>query len=138
MKRVLFLCTGNSCRSQMGEGFLRYLGGDDFEALSAGIMPSGINFMAITVMAETGINIAAQRSKPIKEFLGQQFDYVVTVCDNAKEACPAFPGRYKRLHWNLDDPVKAKGSDEEAIIVFRKIRDQIKNYIELFLKENKS
>jgi len=118
----------------MAEGFLRHIAGDDFQALSAGIAPIRINFLAITVMAEVGINIASQRSKSIKEFLSQHFDYVITVCDNAKSACPAFPGRYKRMHWYLEDPAKASGSKEEKIIVFREIRDQIKNYIELFIK----
>ncbi|MCK4912424.1 MAG: arsenate reductase ArsC [Candidatus Omnitrophica bacterium] len=122
----------------MAEGFLCRLAGDDFKGFSAGVMPIKINFLAITVMAEVDINIASQRSKSIKEFLGQQFDYVATVCDNAKEACPVFPGRYKRMHWYLEDPVEANGNNEEKIIVFRKIRDQIKNYIELFLKESKT
>ena len=110
MKRVLFLCTGNSCRSQIAEGFLRHLGGDDFEVCSAGIMPIGVNSLAIKVMNEVGINIASQSSKSIKEFLGQQFDCLITVCDDAKGACPVFPGECKRLHWNLDDQAKASGS----------------------------
>lgn len=118
----------------MAEGFLRHLGGDDFEAFSAGVMPIGVNPLAIRVMSEVGINIASQSSKSIKVFLDQQFDYVITVCDNTKEVCPVFAGEYERLHWNLDDPAKASGSGEERIIVFRKIRGQIKSHIELFFK----
>ena len=137
MKRVLFLCTGNSCRSQMAEGFLRHLGGEDFEVVSAGVMPIGVNSLVIKVMDEVGINIISQSSKSIKEFLSQQFDYVITLCDSAKGACPVFSGECKRLDWNLDDPAEANGSGEEKITVFRRIRDQIKSHIELFLKENR-
>lgn len=133
MRRVLFLCTGNSCRSQMAEGFLRYLGGDDFQVFSAGVMPIGVNSLAIKAMDELGIDISSQRSKSMKEFLNQQFNYVITVCGNAQEACPVFPGEHKKIHWNLEDPAKTKGSGEEKIITFRRIRDQIKNHIELFL-----
>jgi len=122
----------------MAEGFLRHLGGDDFEVSSAGVMPIGVNSLAIKVMNEAGINIASQSSKSIKEFLGQQFDYVVTVCDNTKGTCPVFPGKCKRLHWSLDDPAKANSSGEERIIVVRRIRDQIRSHIELFLKENRA
>jgi len=133
MKRVLFLCTGNSCRSQMAEGFLRYLGGDGWEVFSAGVMPIGVNSLVITVMDELDIDISSQRSKSVKEFLGQQFDHIITLCDDAKEMCSAFSGECKKLHWNLNDPSKASGRAEEKIIVFRRIRDQIKSRIELFL-----
>lgn len=117
----------------MAEGFLCYLGGDDFQVFSAGVMPIGVNSLAIKVMDELGIDISSQRSKSVKEFLDQQFDYVVTLCDSAKEACSVFSGEGKKLHWNLNDPAEAKGSGEEKIITFRRIRDQIKNHIELFL-----
>jgi len=122
----------------MTEGFLHHLGGDVFEVFSAGIIPVGVNSLAIKIMNEVNINIAPQRSKSIKEFLEQQFDYVITVCDNAKEICPVFSGEYKRLHWNLDDPAKASDRGEERIIIFRRIRDQIKSNVELFLKENRT
>lgn len=115
---------------------MRYLGREDFQVFSAGVIPIGVNSLAIKVMSEVGINIADQASKSIEEFLGRQFDYVITVCDNAKEGCPVFPGEAKRIHWDLDDPAKASGSGKERIVVFRKIRDQIKSHIELFLKED--
>ena len=137
MKRVLFLCTGNSCRSQMAEGFLHHLGAEYFDVFSAGVMPIGVNSLAVEVMSEVGINIGSQSSKSIKEFLSQKFDYVITLCASAKGACPVFPGKCKRLHWNLDDPAQASGSDEKRIIVFRRIREQIKSHIELFLNENR-
>lgn len=137
MKKVLFLCTGNSCRSQMAEGFLRHLAGGQFEVFSAGVMPIGVNSLTIKVMAEAGINIASQRSKSVKEFLGRKFDYVVTVCDNAREVCPVFPGECKKLHWNLDDPARASGSGQERVNAFKRIRDQIKTHTELFLKDNR-
>ena len=122
----------------MAEGLLRHLGRDDFEVFSAGVMPIGVNSLAIKVMNEIGINIITQNSKSIKAFLGQQFDYTITLCDDAKEACPIFPEECMRLHWNLEDPAKANSTAEERIIVFRRIRDQIKNHIELFLKENRT
>ena len=135
-KRVLVLCTGNSCRSQMAEGFLRHLGGDRFEVFSAGIKPTEVNPLAIKVMAEVGIDISSHRSKSAMEFIRQQFDYVITVCDNAKQTCPVFPGKYKKIHWDLEDPAEASGSEEDRLVVFRKIRDQIKNNISEFLASN--
>ncbi len=120
----------------MAEGFLHHLGGDDLKAFSAGIMPIGVNSLTIKVMNELDVDISSQRSKSIKEFLGQQFDYVITLCDSAKGDCPIFPGEHTRLHWDLDDPASVNGSGEEKIAVFRRIRDQIKSHIELFLKEN--
>ena len=132
-KRVLFLCTGNSCRSQMAEGLLRYLGKDNYDVKSAGTHPTQINPLSIKVMQEIGIDIYKQKSKSIKEFTGQTFDYVITVCDNAKQTCPVFPGTYNKIHWDLEDPAIAQGSEEEKMIVFRKIRDQIKKSIELFI-----
>ncbi|NQT90143.1 MAG: arsenate reductase ArsC [Candidatus Omnitrophica bacterium] len=133
-KRVLFLCTGNSCRSQMAEGFLRYLGGDKFEAYSAGVDPTSVNPLSIKVMQEVGIDISSQRPKPVKEFLDQQFDYIITVCDNAKQACPVFPGRHEEIHWDLADPADAKGSEEEKLNAFREIRDKIDENVKGFVE----
>jgi len=99
-KRVLFLCTGNSCRSQMAEGFLRHMAGDRFEVFSAGVKPAQVNPLAIKVMAEAGIDISKHRSKSVMELIGQQFDYIVTVCDNAKQTCPVFPGKHEKIHWD--------------------------------------
>ena len=133
-KRVLFLCTGNSCRSQMAEGFLRHMAGDRFEAFSAGVKPTQVNPLAIKVMAEAGIDISKHRSKSAMEFIGQKFDFVVTVCDNAKQTCPIFPGKYEKIHWDLEDPAEAQGSEEERLAFFRRIRDEIKNNIHVFIK----
>lgn len=135
-KRVLVLCTGNSCRSQMAEGFLRHFGDDRFEVFSAGIKPTQVNPLAIKVMAEVKIDISSHRSKSATEFIGQQFDYVITVCDNAKQTCPFFPGKYKKIHWDLEDPAEASGSEEERLVVFRKIRDRIQKNISEFLATN--
>jgi len=132
-KRVLFLCTGNSARSQMAEGFLRHLAGDKFEVYSAGVNPTLVNPLAIKVMDEAGIDILAQKSKSVMEFIGQKFDYVITVCDNARKTCPVFPGRYQKIHWDLEDPAQASGTEEEKLIIFRKIRNQIKENIITFL-----
>ena len=131
-KRILFLCTGNSCRSQMAEGLLRHFRGNKFEVYSAGVKPTRINPLSIKAMNEIGIDISNQKSKSVEEFLSQPFDIVVTVCDNAKQTCPIFPGKYKKLHWNLGDPAEAKGSDEERLKVFRKIRDAIRSKINGF------
>jgi arsenate reductase (thioredoxin) len=133
-QRVLFLCTGNSCRSHMAEGWLRKLGGDDFEAFSAGSKPAGhVHPLAIKAMQEVGVDISQHRSKSLDEFIGQPFDYVVTVCDNAREACPAFPGAANQLHWGFDDPAHAPGTDEEKLRVFRRVRSEIEHRIRLFL-----
>jgi len=128
--RVLFLCTGNSVRSQMAEGLLREMAGDRFAVLSAGTHPAGVNPLAIEAMQEIGIDISQQRSKNVKEFLGKPIEYVVTVCDRAKETCPIFPGTYKFLSWSLDDPAAATGTREEKLEFFRRIRDQISRNIE--------
>ena len=133
-KRVSFLCTGNSCRSQMAEGFLRDMAGDRFEVFSAGIKPTQVNPLAIKVMAEAGIDISKHRSKSAMEFIGQKFDFVVTVCDNAKQTCPIFPGKYEKIHWDLEDPAEAQGTEEERLVFFRRIRDEIKNNIHVFIK----
>ena len=116
---------------------LRHLEGDRFDVFSAGIEPTQVNPLAIKVMDEIGIDISKQRSKSVKEFLSQQFDYVVTVCDYARQTCPVFPGRYEKLHWNLEDPAEAQGKEEERLAVFRKVRNQIKENIIEFLNLSK-
>ena len=128
-KKVLFLCTGNSCRSQMAEGILRYYKGDEYEVFSAGTNPSGIDPMAIKVMAEIGIDISGHKSKSVEEFLDKEFDLVITVCDKAKEMCPVFYRGGKRIHWSFIDPKEASGSEEEVLQVFRRVRDEIKSHI---------
>ena len=131
--RVLFLCTANSCRSQMAEGFLRRLGGGQFEAASAGAQASRVNPDAIRVMKEIGIDISTHRSKDASEFRGQNFTYVVRVCDRAKETCPIFPGAFRYYDWGLDDPAAAKGTDEERMEVFRRVRNQIEARVREFI-----
>jgi arsenate reductase len=133
--RVLFLCTGNSARSQMAEGFLRHLAGDRFEVASAGIDPKGVNPLAIAAMREVGIDISGHRSKTAGSLLGQHFRYVITVCDNANERCPIFPGVLTRLHWPLEDPAKATGSEGERLAVFRRVRDEIDRRVRAFIAE---
>jgi arsenate reductase len=128
--KVLFLCTGNSARSQMAEGYLRHVAGDEFEAMSAGIEPKGLNPLAVEAMKEIGIDISRQTSKDVTSFLGQAIPYVVTVCDNAKARCPIFPRTYKFLHWSLEDPAQAVGSHDEKLAVFRRVRDEIAQRIE--------
>lgn len=130
-KRVLFLCTGNSARSQMAEGLLRHLAGDRFDVFSAGTCPVGLKPNAVKAMREVGIDISAHHSKSVEEFTGEQFDYVVTVCDSARESCPIFPGPGKRLHESFEDPAAAPPEQQPA--VFRKVRDQILAYLEDFV-----
>ena len=131
---VLFLCTGNSCRSQMAEGWLRKLAGDRFKAISAGTMPAGLNPRAVQVMKEFDMDISQHRSKEVTEFSGSRFDYVITVCDRAKEACPILPGGGKVLHWSFQDPAEADGSEEERMHVFRQVRDEIGSRVAAWLK----
>ena len=131
-KRILILCTGNSARSQMAEGLLRHCAGDRFEVFSAGTRPSHVRPEAIAVMRELGIDISGHRSKSVDEFTGQSFDYVLTVCDNAKEGCPVFPGRTARIHRSFEDPAALNGSEEERLAVFRRVRDQLKQYLQDF------
>jgi arsenate reductase len=128
-KKVLFICTHNSARSQMAEGILRALYGDKYEVQSAGTHPTRVNPYTIKTMAEIGIDISSHRSKSIEEFRGEVFDYVVTVCDHAKENCPFFPGKV-HIHRGFQDPSEAKGSEEEIMEVFRRVRDEIKEWIE--------
>jgi len=123
--RVLILCTGNSCRSQMAEGVMRHYGGDRLEVFSAGTKPSKVNETAIQVMQEIGIDISKQRSKSVEEFLGQGFDVIITVCDSARGACPVIPGGGQRLHWSFPDPPHGKEITVEALAEFRKVRDMI-------------
>jgi arsenate reductase (thioredoxin) len=128
--KALFLCTGNSARSQMAEGYLRHVAGDRFEPLSAGVEPNAVNPLAIEVMHEIGIDISQQTSKGLDQVLGQAIPYVITVCDNAKQRCPIFPHANKFLHWSLEDPAEAVGSHDEKLVVFRRVRDEIKQRIE--------
>lgn len=133
-QRVLFLCTGNSCRSHMAEGFLRALGGNTFESLSAGAKPAGyVHPLAVEAMREAGVDISKHTSKSIGDFEGQELDYLITVCDKAWESCPTFSGAAKTLHWSFDDPAHAQGTDEEKMRVFRRVREEIKQRIRLFL-----
>jgi arsenate reductase len=123
--RVLFVCTGNSARSIMAEALLRHHGGDEFEVHSAGTEPRGVNPLTLRVLAEAGIDTSFARSKSVKEYLGESFDYVVTVCDQARQVCPVFPGVHESLHWGYDDPAEATGSEEERLAVFRRVFIQI-------------
>lgn len=132
--RVLILCTGNSARSQMAEGLLREIGGEKFEVQSAGVISSFVRPQAIQAMKEIGIDISAHRSKSVDEFAEQKFDYVITVCDNAKESCPVFPATAERIHWSFDDPAEAVGSEQEKLSVFRRVRDEIKRKLEIFVE----
>lgn len=134
-KRVLVLCTGNSCRSQMAEGILRHLAGDRMEVFSAGVRPMYVHPLAVKVMAEAGMDISKHRSKSVNEFIGESFDTVITVCDNARQVCPVFPGECERIHWNIPDPVLAHGSEEEKFAEFRKIRDEIAQKIKEWIKQ---
>ncbi len=129
-KKVLFICTHNSARSQMAEGLLNHLYGSIYEAYSAGTSPSGVNPFAVKVLKEIGIDISKNKSKSIKEFEGMKFDLVVTVCDSAKEECPYFPGGKEYIHKSFPDPSAYKGSEEEKLEFFRKVRDEIKKWIE--------
>ena len=131
--KVMFLCTGNSCRSQMAEGWARALKGDVIEAYSAGVEPHGMNGRAVAVMGEAGVDISGQRSKHVEEIKDVPFDYVVTVCDHAHETCPLFPGDTKVVHVGFEDPprlAKGAGSEEEALGHYRRVRDEIRKFVE--------
>lgn len=125
-KRVLILCTGNSARSQMAEGLLRHDGDGRFEVFSAGVSPSRVRPEAIAVMREIEIDISGQRSKSVEEFAGQAFDYVITVCDNAREQCPLYPAETERVHWSFDDPAATAGDEATRLAIFRRVRDEIR------------
>ena len=135
--KVLFLCTGNSARSQMAEALLTKHGGNDFEVYSAGLEPAGVNPLTVLVMEEIGVDTSNHSSKSLAEYLGKvHFGYMITVCSNADEKCPAvFPGMGKRLHWPFDDPAALEGSDEEKLAKFRQVRDQIEKKIKAWLSE---
>lgn len=128
-KRVLILCTGNSARSQMAEGLLRHDHGDRFEVESAGVIKSFVRPQAIKAMSEVGIDISGHRSKAADEFVGQHFDYIITVCDNAKETCPFFPGNAERIHHSFIDPAEAQGDEEALRAVFRRVRDELREWL---------
>ena len=131
--RVLFLCTGNSARSVIAEALLKQLGGDDFEVLSAGTRPKGINPFTVRVLAEQGIDTSGLRSKPIDDFIGRDFDYVITVCDSAAEQCPIFPGTTARVHWSFPDPAAVEGTDEVRLAAFRETERGMRRRIEAFV-----
>jgi arsenate reductase (thioredoxin) len=138
--KVLFLCTGNSARSQIAEAFLRKYGGDEFEAYSAGLEPKGITPYTERVMEEIGISLSGQRSKHIKEYMGRvHFGYVITLCDEAEASCPTtFPGIFQRLYWPFEDPAAFTGSEDEKLAKFREVRDQIEQRIKTWLAEQKA
>lgn len=135
-KRVLILCTGNSARSQMAEGLLRHDGGGSFEVESAGVEPSHVRALAIEAMHEVSIDISGHRSKSVDEFTGQEFDYVITVCDNANERCPLFPGKTKRIHWSFEDPAAAEGEEAARLAVFRRVRNEIRERLHDFISKH--
>jgi len=134
MKRILVLCTGNSARSQVGEGLFRQEGRGEYAVESAGTKPSHVRPEAIAVMKELGIDISGHRSKSVTEFEGQSFDYVVTVCDNARDNCPLFPAGTERIHWSFEDPAAVVGNEEERLGAFRRIRDQIHARVKSFFE----
>lgn len=136
MKNILVLCTGNSCRSQIAEGYLRHFAGDQAKIYSAGIETHGVNPRAIRIMAEDGIDISKHTSNNVNEYLNIPFDYVITVCDNANEACPYFPGNVERFHVNFPDPAKAQGTEEEIMNEFRRVREMIKAYSADFIQKH--
>lgn len=135
-KKILVLCTGNSCRSQIAEGYLRHFANGNAEVYSAGVETHGVNPKAIAIMQEDGIDISNHTSNNIDEYFDIDFDFVITVCDNAKERCPFFPTKAKKFHHNFSDPSKATGTDEEINEQFREVRQQIKEYCERFIAEN--
>lgn len=136
MKKVLVLCTGNSCRSQIAEGYLRAFAGDKAEIYSAGIETHGVNPRAIEIMKRDGIDISTHTSNNINEYTDIDFDFVITVCDNAKESCPYFPTKAVKLHYNFPDPAKATGTDEQVMEAFREVREKIRSYTRNFVNEN--
>lgn len=135
-KKVLLLCTHNSCRSQMAEGIVNHYLGDRFQAFSAGTVATGVNLLAIRVLAELGIDISGHRSKTLDEFAGERFDYVITLCGSANEQCPLFFGGVKRIHIGFDDPSQVTGTPEEILPEFRRVRDEIRAKLEEFLTTN--
>lgn len=136
MKNILVLCTGNSCRSQIAEGYLRHFANGNAKIYSAGVETHGVNPKAIAVMAKDGIDISGHTSNNVDEYYDINFDYIITVCDNAKENCPFFPSKAERFHYNFPDPAKAQGTDEEIMQEFVRVRDMIKQYSQDFIKEH--
>jgi arsenate reductase len=136
-KRVLILCTGNSARSQMAEGLLRQDAGQRFDVESAGTKPSSVRPEAIAVMSELGIDISGYRSKPVEDFDRQHFDYVMTVCDSARESCPAFFGSAERIHHSFDDPAALQGTEGERLALFRRVRDELRTYLTAFAQKGR-
>ncbi|MFL9844791.1 arsenate reductase ArsC [Flavobacterium rhizosphaerae] len=136
MKKILVLCTGNSCRSQIAHGYLKHFANGKAEVYSAGVETHGVNPKAVTVMASDGIDISAHTSNNINEYQDVDFDYVITVCDNAKERCPFFPSSAQKFHYNFPDPAKAQGTEEEVMDQFIKVRNMIKTYCRDFIKTN--
>jgi arsenate reductase (thioredoxin) len=136
VKKILVLCTGNSCRSQIAEGYLKYFAGSKAEIFSAGVETHGVNPLAIAIMNEDGIDVSQHTSNNMEEYRNINFDFVITVCDNAKERCPFFPSNAKKFHYNFPDPAKAKGTEEEILEEFRKVRQMIKEYCEKFVNVN--
>jgi arsenate reductase (thioredoxin) len=134
VRKVLFLCAGNSCRSQMAEGWLRHYAGDHAKVFSAGSKPAGLNPMAVAVMRESGVDISGQRSKHVDELAKEDFLFAITVCDALRQECPAFPGALYQLQWSFDDPVAATGSEEEKLAVFRRVRDEIAEQVRTFVQ----
>ena len=135
MKNILVLCTGNSCRSQIAEGYLRHFAGDKANIYSAGVETHGVNPRAIKIMAEAGIDISKHTSNNVDEYVSVPFDYVITVCDNAKERCPYFPTNAEKFHYNFPDPAKASGTEDEILNEFRRVREMIKEYSEAFVNK---
>lgn len=135
-KKILVLCTGNSCRSQIAEGYLRHFAGEKAEVYSAGVETHGVNPKATATMLEDGIDISGHTSNNIDEYNGIDFDFVITVCDNAKERCPFFPSKAEKFHYNFPDPAKATGTDQEIKEQFRAVRQQIKEYCQQFTADN--
>jgi arsenate reductase len=135
MKRILILCTGNSARSQIAEAFIKQLTFSRVDVYSAGIDPVPVNPYAIRVMKEIGIDISSNKSKSVNEFYNQAFDFIITVCDNAREKCPLFQGSHTRIHKSFNDPVKVKGNDKIKIETFRKVRDQIRDWVTEFIEK---
>jgi arsenate reductase len=136
-RRVLFLCTHNSARSQMAEGFLRHLAGDRFEVESAGTEETRVHPLAVQTMREVGVDLSRHRSKTLDRFLDEPWDHVITVCDHAQERCPLFPRGATRLHWSFEDPSRASGGNEERLVVFRRIRDEIGGRVKAWLEESR-
>ena len=134
MKRVLILCTGNSARSQMAEGLLRHLAGDRIAVASAGVAPTQVRQEAIEAMKEIGVDISNHRSKSVDELITQAFDYVITVCDNANQQCPLFPGACRRIHWSIEDPAAVAGDDETRLEAFRRARDELRERLREFVR----